>query len=69
MTTTVTAQSGTCTWLSCASLCLLGLCLLFPFFVCWVPFCVRPLMDAYHACPNCHRNIGVYPACGLNLAQ
>lgn len=27
---------------------------------CFIPFCVRPLKDAYHSCPKCSSTIGVY---------
>lgn len=52
----LTYNSGTLTWLSCGSLCLLG-CVAG---CCLIPFCVNALQDVDHHCPNCQTLLGTY---------
>ena len=53
--THVTYKPGTLTWILVVVLCLLGLwpCAL-------IPLCVDGAQDAYHTCPNCNTQVGVY---------
>ena len=69
ITTVVKTDGGMFSWLMCAGLFILGFCLLVPFFICWIPFCIKPLMDTHHSCPNCHKEIGVFPALGVQLSK
>ncbi|XP_060028331.1 lipopolysaccharide-induced tumor necrosis factor-alpha factor isoform X2 [Erinaceus europaeus] len=54
--TQMTYHSGTLTWLSCGSLCLLG-CVAG---CCFIPFCIDALQDVDHHCPNCKALLGTY---------
>ncbi|PAA54250.1 hypothetical protein BOX15_Mlig020675g1, partial [Macrostomum lignano] len=47
--TEVNFETGTLTWLVCASMCLLGLNL----GCCFIPFCIDTCKDAVHKCPHC----------------
>ncbi|KAG0329712.1 hypothetical protein BG000_011975 [Podila horticola] len=54
--TATTPENGTCTYLSCAGLAVIGL----TFFCCFIPFCVKACKDIVHSCPNCKRDIALY---------
>jgi len=51
--TAVRKETGVLTWIACVGCvlfgCWLGCCL--------IPFCVDPLKDSEHICPNCSRMI------------
>ncbi|XP_062820670.1 lipopolysaccharide-induced tumor necrosis factor-alpha factor isoform X2 [Anolis carolinensis] len=54
--THIDRKSGTLSWISCGTLCLLG---------CWagcclLPFCIDAFLDVDHNCPNCHALLGSY---------
>ncbi|KAF9279959.1 hypothetical protein BGZ74_002700 [Mortierella antarctica] len=54
--TATAAEIGTCTYLSCGGLAVIGLTL----FCCFIPFCVKAFKDIVHSCPNCKRDIALY---------
>merc|ERR1712136_732547 len=52
--TAIEYESGTCTWLSCLGLCLIGCdggC-------CLIPFCMDSTKDMRHVCPSCNHTVG-----------
>ncbi|BHF67617.1 hypothetical protein SprV_0301064400 [Sparganum proliferum] len=49
-------EKGTCTWLSCGLIFILG----GPCFCCLIPFCIDTCKDAVHTCPTCGRSLGVF---------
>jgi len=52
--TAIEYESGTCTWLSCLGLCLIGCdggC-------CLIPFCMDSTKDMRHICPSCNHTVG-----------
>ncbi|XP_052615389.1 lITAF domain-containing protein isoform X3 [Peromyscus californicus insignis] len=51
--TVTTPVPGILTWLLCSGLFIFG-CFLG---CCFLPFCVRSLMDVRHSCPVCHQEI------------
>lgn len=54
--TVVEYEPGTCTYLSCIGLVLIGCAL----GCCFVPFFVDSFKDAYHKCPRCYTLLGKY---------
>ncbi|XP_077061365.1 lipopolysaccharide-induced tumor necrosis factor-alpha factor homolog [Siphateles boraxobius] len=54
--TEVEYKPGSAAWATCLLLTLLGLICGF----CLIPFFVRGFQDAHHACPYCHRHLGIY---------
>ncbi|XP_065887864.1 lipopolysaccharide-induced tumor necrosis factor-alpha factor homolog [Dysidea avara] len=62
--TRVNYKSGLLTWLIVLVLFGLGFicCLFWPF--CCVPLCISGTKDAYHTCPNCNNQVGVYKRIG-----
>nr|XP_020664105.1 lipopolysaccharide-induced tumor necrosis factor-alpha factor isoform X1 [Pogona vitticeps] len=54
--TRISHNAGALAWLSCGGLCLLGCWL----GCCLIPFCVDPLLDVDHSCPNCNALLGSY---------
>ncbi|CAH1794566.1 unnamed protein product [Owenia fusiformis] len=57
--TQVEYQSGTCTYIACIGLCLIGCgagC-------CLIPFCMDGCKDVLHTCPQCHQIIGQKSGC------
>ncbi|VDD77371.1 unnamed protein product [Mesocestoides corti] len=53
--TEVTYEKGTCAYVSCVVLALLGCDL----GCCFIPFCVKRFKDAHHTCPKCNFQLGV----------
>uniref|UniRef100_A0A8C8U411 LITAF domain containing n=1 Tax=Peromyscus maniculatus bairdii TaxID=230844 RepID=A0A8C8U411_PERMB len=51
--TVTTPVPGILTWLLCSGLFIFG-CFLG---CCFLPFCVRSLMDVRHSCPVCHQEL------------
>uniref|UniRef100_A0AC35TQW6 LITAF domain-containing protein n=1 Tax=Rhabditophanes sp. KR3021 TaxID=114890 RepID=A0AC35TQW6_9BILA len=37
---------------------ILGFFFLFPFCLCFVPFCIEPCLDVVHSCPSCKKEMG-----------
>jgi len=56
--TRIEHKAGTCTWLGCTSICLMGGC----FGCCLIPFCVNRCQDVYHYCGNCNSRLGINTA-------
>ncbi|KAF9371586.1 hypothetical protein CPB97_001865 [Podila verticillata] len=54
--TATSPENGSCTYLSCVGLAVIGL----TFFCCFIPFCVKACKDIVHTCPNCKRDIALY---------
>ncbi|XP_013406585.1 lipopolysaccharide-induced tumor necrosis factor-alpha factor homolog [Lingula anatina] len=49
-------QTGTCTYLSCIVLCVIG----FPCACCAIPFFWDRMKDVVHSCPKCRTVIGIH---------
>ncbi|XP_077991324.1 lipopolysaccharide-induced tumor necrosis factor-alpha factor homolog [Glandiceps talaboti] len=47
---------GLMVWLVCGIMVIMGLWL----FCCLIPFCISPLKDVTHHCPNCNTYLGKY---------
>ncbi|XP_052819181.1 LITAF domain-containing protein-like [Mya arenaria] len=46
-------ENGTLTWLACFLI-----FLFFPLGCCLIPFCMEPMKDVVHRCPNCNQQVG-----------
>ena len=53
-------ESGTMVWIAVGIIFLLGLFVLFPLFLIWIPFLVDDFKDITHTCPNCCYVFGRY---------
>jgi len=56
ITTSLTYENGTITWLAAGGLCFIGCWL----GCCLIPLCVDSLKDVKHYCPNCNKMVGSY---------
>ena len=53
-------ESGAMVWIAVGIIFLLGLFVLFPLFLIWIPFLVDDFKDITHTCPNCCYVFGRY---------
>ena len=58
--TELSYQSGVLTWLAVLVMFILGFAILFTWFCCCIPFCIKGLKDVKHTCPHCRHVCGVY---------
>ncbi|KAJ8309787.1 hypothetical protein KUTeg_011652 [Tegillarca granosa] len=54
--TTTSYESGMMAWVVCFTL----FAVLFTWFICCIPFCIKDLKDVKHSCPNCNQELGRY---------